>query len=144
MSYHNYSNFDILKNLRGNFSFSSVGRTIEEELGIRRLIQRALDRETPVLFVLKKNTPRETVKTLIRCGALVNEQNDDGDTPLHIATRNSDLEFMEVLIASGADTSIKNYKGQTPLHDASDSATELLMHTEYLQHKGEAKRILER
>ena len=138
MSYRNNTNFEILKNLRGNFSFSSVGRTIEEELGIRRLIQRALDRETPVLFVLKKGTPKETIQTLIQCGAPVNEQNGDGDTPLHIAARNSDLEFMEVLIASGADTSIKNYKGQTPLHDASDSATE------YLQHKGEAKRILER
>jgi ankyrin repeat protein len=143
MSYHNYSNFDILKNLRGNFSFSSVGRTIEEELAIRRLIQRALDRETPVLFVLKKGTPKETIRTLIQCGALVNEQNGDGDTPLHIAARNSDLEFMEVLIAAGADTKIKNYKQQTPLHDAGVSATRLLMHAEYLQNNGEAKRILE-
>lgn len=144
MSYRNNTNFEILKNLRGNFSFSSVGRTIEEELGIRRLIQRALDRETPVLFVLKKNTPKETIKTLIRCGALVNEQNDDGDTPLHLAARNTDLEFMEVLIAAGADTSIKNYKGQTPLHDAGVSATRLLMHAEYLQNKSDIKRILER
>ena len=64
----------------------------------------------------------ETVRTLLRDGADVNEAQGDGMTALHWAARRGDVELAEILIYAGArldaGTRIGSY---TPLHIASRS-----------------------
>ena len=47
--------------------------------------------------------------------SLVNEQDNDGHTPLHYAARMR-IQFVATLLDAGADPRIKNKKGDTPLH----------------------------
>jgi len=46
---------------------------------------------------------------------LINHQNDQGDTVLHLAARTLNIPVIEKALALGADPSIKNDAGQTPL-----------------------------
>ena len=57
----------------------------------------------------------EAVKQHLAAGTDVNAEDEDGDTPLHLATTK---EIAELLIAKGADMHTKNYKKYTPLHSA--------------------------
>jgi len=52
---------------------------------------------------------------LIEQGTLVNEQNINGDTALHLAANNGDLVLIETLISHGASKYILNNNGKTPL-----------------------------
>ena len=44
-----------------------------------------------------------------------NHQNEDLDTPLHVATRHDNHKATKILLNAGADSNIKNLKGDTPL-----------------------------
>jgi len=52
---------------------------------------------------------------LIDNGANINNQNNNGLTPLHQASKNGLKEIVELLISKGADVNIKNNAGITPL-----------------------------
>lgn len=54
---------------------------------------------------------------LINNGADVNKQDNNGDTPLHIATKKSNLDptTIKLLVHSGSSTSTKNNAGKTPI-----------------------------
>ena len=55
------------------------------------------------------------IKLLIEHGACVNDQNEKGDTPLHLAVANCwSPNNVEVLLNYGADPKGKNNKGKTP------------------------------
>ena len=56
------------------------------------------------------------VKTLIECGARVNDEDVDGNTPLHLTVRNETVQLL--LRDCMSDPSIKNKEGRTPLHIA--------------------------
>lgn len=80
---------------------------------------------------------------LVKSGSPVNQQNNFGETPLHIAYKNStgpiDRNIIKILIDNGADISVKNSAGKKPadhkdnaLHDAvrsgeSKDITKILM-----------------
>jgi ankyrin repeat protein len=49
----------------------------------------------------------------------INDTNDDGETPLHLALRKRQLPVCELLIRSGADINHKNMDEETPLMVAS-------------------------
>jgi ankyrin repeat protein len=51
----------------------------------------------------------------------VNERDDDGDTPLHIASGEGMVEMVEALLRGGADASIRNDLGKTALKRARDN-----------------------
>ena len=54
-------------------------------------------------------------------GANVNEKNEDGYTPLHLAVKSGHKRIVELLIAKGADVNAKDTRGATSL----DYSTEL-------------------
>ena len=56
----------------------------------------------------------ELARVLIKHGADVSAQNEDGWMPLHLALCNSQVEIACLLIEHGADLTAKNNKKETP------------------------------
>ncbi|ETL78358.1 hypothetical protein L917_20824 [Phytophthora nicotianae] len=54
-------------------------------------------------------------------GKLVNFQDREGSTAMHLAAACGYLECVKILLASGADITLRNAIGQTPLEEAQDS-----------------------
>ena len=91
--------------------------------------------ETPLLDALK-NRNIELARKLIREGADINEVNEYGQTPLHVAVEyNCDnIDIAEYLIEKGADVNSGFEDGWAPLHEAvsclsvaNDAMIELLL-----------------
>ena len=59
----------------------------------------------------------ESVKLLKDIG----EENDDGETPLHLCSRAGNLEVVKFLLEKGVDIALRNNYGQTPLHLSSEN-----------------------
>lgn len=57
------------------------------------------------------------IKFLIEKGANVNEVDNDGNTPLHIACKSSDEKIVNFLLANHAYVNSVNENGNTPLHE---------------------------
>jgi ankyrin repeat protein len=53
---------------------------------------------------------------LIERGADVTAQNNDGETPLHLALQRGQVDVARMLIERGADVTAQNNDGETPLH----------------------------
>lgn len=64
-----------------------------------------------------KNGTIEQIKFLIEDGADVNSKNQDNnnDTPLHIAAGRGDIEIIKILLENGADVNAASADGSTPL-----------------------------
>ena len=60
---------------------------------------------------------------LISSGVLINEANNGGWTPLHIASQKGHLVIAKVLIVHGANYDHKNKYGQTPVDVANNNET---------------------
>lgn len=48
----------------------------------------------------------------------VNQKNEMGQTPLHLAAEKGQKEIVEMLLEKGADVNATDKEGRTPLHDA--------------------------
>ena len=72
----------------------------------------------PVYFDLR------TVKGLLSRSSSLSVQNNDGDTPLHIACRSKDVRLVNLLLESQhkVDLTIQNNSGDTPFHIACATA----------------------
>ena len=55
------------------------------------------------------------IDSLLNAGADINKQNDNGDTPLHIAASVNDIDTFKYLLKQGADKDIKNIYGNNPI-----------------------------
>ena len=70
------------------------------------------------LFNALNSSRARLAEKLIEGGANVNVQNNEGDTPLHIAVMEGLLDIVKKLIAEGANVNAQNSAGDTPLHIA--------------------------
>ncbi len=55
------------------------------------------------------------VKLLLSKGALINAQDDNGDTPLHAAIKAQREEIVLILLSNNCDTSLVNKENLTPI-----------------------------
>ncbi len=60
----------------------------------------------------------EISKFLIQMGAEINEKDNLGVTPLHVASLKGNIEIAELLLEKGADVNIIANNGSTPLFSA--------------------------
>ncbi|EGD81341.1 hypothetical protein PTSG_11382 [Salpingoeca rosetta] len=73
------------------------------------------------LFAACRDGDAPAVTSLIeQDNADVNQHNEQGDTPLHVACRHNQPAVVELLLKKGADASVKNKKGETP-YDAAQA-----------------------
>lgn len=75
----------------------------------------------------------ETVELIIRNGANVNIQNDDGIAPLHLACY---VKNAELLLEGGADINLRDFYGSTPLHSFAENGDESYYVAKFLLRKG--------
>jgi ankyrin repeat protein len=75
--------------------------------------------ETPIWTASQNGDFVEVVRLLMDAGALINQANNDGATPLSIASRNGHVEVVRVLIDAGALINQALNNGATPLLIAS-------------------------
>lgn len=70
-----------------------------------------------LLHLAIKQNMANTVPYLVECGALVNHQNKNGDTPLHSLVKQKQINiiYLDVLLKSGANPSLKNKHKKSPL-----------------------------
>ena len=72
--------------------------------------------QTPLHSCIMHSKEHQTlVLELIAAGALMNEADKDGNTPLHLALLTRSPECIDTLITRGARTDIPNFAGQTAL-----------------------------
>ena len=65
------------------------------------------------------NDDVECIEDAIRRGCDVNVENEDGETPLHLAACHSALSVVKLLLRNEAEVNSKrSYDGRTPLHQA--------------------------
>ena len=73
------------------------------------------DADAVSLFVAAGHGDLAEVKRLVvDCGVDPNIQDNNGDTPLHIAARRDYCVVVKLLLNHGADPTIRNKKGRTP------------------------------
>jgi len=85
---------------------------------------RLLDTPLPTLRQSLTGLPREELLTL------VNDPDQFGDTPLHVAAASGQLLSVKYLVTNGADVNAVNKAGSTPLHKAMLSSNKSIV--EYL------------
>jgi ankyrin repeat protein len=76
--------------------------------------QSTLDGVTP-LHIACVTCNDTAVSNIIRSGAYLNAQDDEGDSPLHFAVRENRPEVVDLLLRSGAMVDIRNEDEETPL-----------------------------
>lgn len=85
-----------------------------------------VERETALISAARKGDA-ETVRSLIRAGAVVNAKDDSGATALTVAASQGHTEIVRTLLQAGADANAKNDSGVTALMaPARDGYTEIV------------------
>jgi ankyrin repeat protein len=83
------------------------------------------------MFQLAESGNVDYMKTLLKAGAVLEIQGDDGSTLLHCSVRAGQVEMVKYLLDQKANINQKNSKGGTPLHEAvaggSQEVIELLL-----------------
>jgi ankyrin repeat protein len=58
--------------------------------------------------------PEQFVLALLYFGVAINQEDDQGQTPLHVAVLNRQPSMMKLLLSRGADVNARNSRGSTP------------------------------
>ena len=111
----------LLKLLTGEIEYDEGNLVIPKgyKIGYLRqdLVQQGASiRDSRAIFLAASNGQPETIKLLLRIGGkrLVNEQDEYGNTPLHVAAGMKDPICMKVLLDNGANKELVDRKGRTP------------------------------
>lgn len=96
-----------LKPKKIGFNFSESKQNVTFLRSKRNQIQEQL-------FEAIKKGSLPDIQTAIKKGANVNDQDENGNTPLHWAAKSGNLENIKYLIKSGAKIDIKNEIGNAP------------------------------
>ena len=88
---------------------------------MRLLIQNGADANTDLRGLLRsasllKARSAETVRLFIQLGVDVNAQDENHESPLHLASSAGNAETVHLLIKLGVDVNTRNGSGKTPLH----------------------------
>ncbi len=68
-----------------------------------------------------KNGHREIVYILLKNGAEINAQNDDLDTPMHLAIRAVRIEIVYMLLRNGGNSRIQGFNGKDCIQTARET-----------------------
>jgi ankyrin repeat protein len=74
-----------------------------------------------------RSVAADVYRLVYECGANVNEQDNSGNTPLHVACSHGHQDIVEALMSCGADVNITNDDKRTPAQEAIYSKHEELL-----------------
>ena len=87
----------------------------------------------PLHFAAYKNEIA-MVQRLLRMGAPINAESDDGVQAIHLAAKSGSIEVLAALIAAGANVNCRDYKGRQPMHYISEKPEPTVI--QYLAEEG--------
>ncbi|MDR1230853.1 MAG: ankyrin repeat domain-containing protein [Spirochaetaceae bacterium] len=70
---------------------------------------------TPLLVAMRDNASADVIRMILGNGAVVNAQNKEGDSVLHLAVRANQADIGTLLLDNGADIFLSNARAETPL-----------------------------
>ncbi|KAK7485777.1 hypothetical protein BaRGS_00022958, partial [Batillaria attramentaria] len=115
----NASGINMLGQLMGAIAMAAASQA-RQQVGGMVFLKAIIDNEVSTVRDLLQREPKlghlEITKLLVEKGALLNQRDRDGDTPL-----NAGMKFdaiADFLIKKGCDVTIANNNGQTPSHKA--------------------------
>ncbi|XP_039593324.1 transient receptor potential cation channel, subfamily N, member 1 isoform X2 [Polypterus senegalus] len=74
--------------------------------------------ETPLHIAAHVKEGEKVAEMLLKSGADVNAEQENGETAMHIAARYGNLKMMQALIEEGGDVTSQSKAGENPLHIA--------------------------
>ncbi|XP_066571914.1 transient receptor potential cation channel, subfamily N, member 1 [Amia ocellicauda] len=74
--------------------------------------------ETPLHIAARVKEGEKAAEMLLKSGADVNDEQENGETAMHIAARHGSLRMMQALIEEAGDLTWKSKAGENPLHIA--------------------------
>ncbi|XP_066532025.1 transient receptor potential cation channel, subfamily N, member 1 [Hoplias malabaricus] len=76
------------------------------------------DLETPLHVAARVKEGEKVAEMLLKSGAEVNAEQENGETAMHVAARHGALQMMRALTEEGADLTWRSKAGENPLHVA--------------------------
>ena len=107
---------DVLEQFMDIFSSEKFDVNAVNELGATVL-------HIAAASISDKNHISVVIPKLLELGADINAQDNDGDTPLHLAVYNGNVEAVRILTMNKADVHLYNDKGFAPIHLAAIIST---------------------
>ncbi|KAK3511793.1 hypothetical protein QTP70_023189, partial [Hemibagrus guttatus] len=87
-------------------------------LGAQVEIKAGKDMETPLHIAARVEQGETVAEMLLKSGAEVNTEQENGETAMHIAARHGSLKIMRLLVEEGAHLTWRSKAEETPLHVA--------------------------
>ncbi len=72
------------------------------------------------MIIFLKNGHREVVSILLEEGADINAQNEDHDSPMHLALRTNHIEIVYMLLRNGGNSKLKGFNNKDCVECAKD------------------------
>ncbi|EGD73711.1 hypothetical protein PTSG_05418 [Salpingoeca rosetta] len=105
----------------------------EGESAFNEARKEKMQQHVNLFLVCKSGDTKALISLINQDHAPVNQQDEQGDAPLHVACRHKHLAIVKLLLDKGADTSVKNAKGETPYDVATASGHVAIISIEALK-----------